>query len=335
MYRYFYDLTKKVIDGYWVTEEEALNILRIEDLPDILDCMSAANRIRHHFKGNKIDLCGIINAKSGKCTEDCVFCAQSMRYPTHIKEYPLMEPAEIAQKAQQIANMNAHRMGIVASGRKISGKHEIERIREAIKLIKDTTNLGRCASLGILDKQTLIELKEAGLESYHHNLETAESFFTHICTTHSYKERTDTIIAAKEAGLRVCSGALFGLGESPEQRVELAFTLKKLEVDMVPLNFLNPVAGTLMENKELLSPMEILKIIAMFRFVLPDKDIRICGGRELNLRGLQPMMFIAGANGTMIGNYLTTEGRDYKQDLQDISDLGLLINEIEITKREQ
>jgi len=335
MHSYFQELTKKIIQGYWITETEALNILQIDDLPDTLDCLSAANRIRHYFKGSRIDLCGIINAKCGKCPEDCIFCAQSIHHTVDIEEFPLIKLQDIVSRARDIEGMKAYRAGIVTSGKKITGKDEFAQIIEAVKTIKQSTNIGCCASLGILGKEELLELKKAGLESYHHNLETAESFFPNICTTHTYKERVDTVVAAKSAGLKVCSGALFGLGESAQQRVELAFALKKLDVDSVPLNFLNPVQGTKTENYKLLPPMDILKIIAMFRFVLADKDIKICGGRELNLRGLQPMIFIAGANGTMVGNYLTTQGRDYKQDLQDIFDLGLTIDEIEIVNRKK
>ena len=180
-----------------------------------------------------------------------------------------------------------------------------------------------CASLGLLDIDTALRYKKAGLKNYHHNLETSESFFKNICSTHSYKESIETVRIAKKTGFRVCSGGIFGMGETPQQRVELAFTLKELDVDCIPMNFLNPISGTPLENMPPMKPLEILKTIAVYRFILPQKDIIICGGREINLRDLQSFMFVAGANGTMLGNYLTTKGRAAKEDLQMIKDLGL------------
>ncbi|HCX89131.1 MAG TPA: biotin synthase BioB, partial [Deltaproteobacteria bacterium] len=194
----------------------------------------------------------------------------------------------------------------------------------AIEDMPSRIAIGRCASLGTLTRETARDLKKAGLERYHHNLETSESFFPKICTTHSYKERVNTIKIAQEEGFRVCCGGIFGLGETLEQRLEFAFTLKELGVDSIPLNFLNPIPGTPLENAPPIPPMEILKIIAVFRFIHPTKDIRVCGGRQRNLRGIQPLMYLAGANATMIGNYLTTPGSNPKEDLQLIEDLMLV-----------
>ena len=322
-------LASEIINGAKITQDQAHRLTAVEQMQDIFSFMSAANRIRHHYKSNVIDLCGVINAKSGKCSENCSFCAQSAYHNTDIQEYSLLSVEEMVNTANMVSTMNAHRVGIVTSGKTVRTKDEIDALCEALRRIKTELSIRRCASLGTLDEDALYKLKEAGLESYHHNLETSESFFPQICTTHSYQSRIDTVRTAKKVGLRVCSGGLFGLGEEWEHRVEMAFTLRDLDVDMVPLNFLHPVKGTRLENAEPLKALEILKLIALYRFILPDKDLRICGGREVNLRGLQPLMFVAGANGTMVGNYLTTAGRDYKQDLQDISDLGLIPRQME------
>ncbi|MDY6967566.1 MAG: biotin synthase BioB, partial [Spirochaetota bacterium] len=207
----------------------------------------------------------------------------------------------------------------------VKNTDELKSICNALEDISSNVDIAGCASLGTLSYESAKMLKESGLKRYHHNLETAESFFPEICTTHSYEERIKTVKIAKEAGFEVCCGGIFGIGETPQQRLEFAFTLKELDVDSIPLNFLNPITGTPLENAPAIPPMEILKIIAMFRFVHPTKDIRVCGGRQTNLRGVQPLMYIAGANGIMIGNYLTTAGGDPNEDLQLIEDLMLSI----------
>ena len=322
-YRY-HKMADKIISGDRLTKEDALILLKAQTPEDIFTCMSAANRIRTHYKKGIVELCGIVNAKSGKCSENCSFCNQSSHHNTSSPEYDMISADNIVKQVENLEANNATSVGIVTSGKGIKNLKDIETICAALQKIRDCSAICRCASLGILSKDTLLKLKEAGLQKYHHNLETAESFFPNICTTHSYQDRVNTIKAAKEIGLKVCSGAIFGLGESPEQRLELAFALKDLDVDKIPLNFLSPIKGTPAENNKPLSPLEIFKIISLFRFVLPDKDIGVCGGREINLRGLQPLIFIAGANATMVGNYLTTSGRSVKEDLRDIKDLGLM-----------
>jgi biotin synthase len=278
--------------------------------------------IRDHYNGHGVKLCAIVNAKSGRCPEDCSFCAQSAHHKTEIEAYPLMEPQQILRTAQEAEAMGARRFSIVTSGKALT-EEELGNVIQAIRLLKEKTRLILCASVGMITQHTAHQLKEAGLSRYHHNLETAPSFFPYICTTHRYEEDLDALCNAKEAGLEVCSGGIFGLGESPEQRLELAFTLREMEVDSAALNFLNPIPGTPLERSNTLAPLEILKSVSLFRFILPDKDIRICGGREFGLRDLHPLIFWAGANGIMIGNYLTTRGRDYQADLQMIQDLKL------------
>lgn len=322
----FQDLAKQTIEGLNITHSQTVELLETKESPDIMDLLCSANRIRHHFKSNKVVLCGIINAKSGRCSENCSFCSQSVHHCSKVEEYPLLSSDAIVDKAKQIASIQAIRVGIVTSGKSIHSEKEINILCDALRKMKTNVAINRCASLGTLSEETLTKLKDAGLESFHHNLETAESFFSEICTTHTYQDRIKTVRAAKKVGLKVCCGGLFGLGETNQQRVELAFALKDLDVDMIPLNFLVAHPGTPAEKNPPLHPMEILKIIAMFRFVLPKKDIRVCGGRETNLHGLQPLIYMAGANGSMVGNYLTVDGRDYKEDLQDIEDLLLTRN---------
>lgn len=319
----YQNLSDEIINGRIVSPDEASQMLAIESTPEVFFMLAHANAVRQHYKDDKIDLCAIINARSGKCSENCSFCAQSAHHKTDVEEYPLMSVKQIVENARHAVQINAQRVGIVTSGKSVDQAKDIDVISKALEQIKDEVTIKRCASLGALPLEILEQFKTAGLERYHHNLETSESFFPHICTTHSYQDRVETVKAAKQAGLYVCSGALFGLGESREQRIELAFALKELDVDSIPLNFLNPVEGTPAGNNKPMAPLEILKTIAVFRFILPSKDIRICGGREVNLRGLQSFIYLAGANGTLIGNYLTTEGRDHLQDLQDIEDLGL------------
>jgi biotin synthase len=304
-----------------VSIASAQALMRIED--DLLPLLFyGACQLRDHYHGREIGLCAIVNAKSGRCPEDCAFCAQSAHHQTEIEAYPLMGPDEILIKAQEAKAMGARRFAIVTSGKALSAK-ELAKAVQAIRLIKEEAGLIPCASLGMLTKEAALRLKEAGLNRFHHNLETAYSFFPSICTTHAYEEDLDTLRRAKEAGLQVCSGGIFGLGESPEQRLELAYTLKEMEVDSVALNFLDPIAGTPLESSQALAPLEHLRFVALFRFILPDKDIRICGGREYGLRDLHPLVFWAGASGIMIGNYLTTMGRDHQADVQMIRDLGL------------
>lgn len=284
--------------------------------------LAAASEIREHFKGKQIILCGITNAKSGRCSEDCKFCAQSSHYRTDVLSYRLKPATQIIKEAEEAQKNGAEFFGIVTSGKNIRAKKEWQEILKAIEGI-NKIGIKSCASLGIINQKKAKELREAGLFRYHHNLETARSFFPNICTTHDYEENIETVRAAKAEGLSVCAGALIGMGEGISQRIELASTLRELDVDSVPFNILNPIKGTPLDCQRPLPPMEILMTIAVFRFMLPDKDIKLCGGKEKNLRQLLPLGIIAGANSLMTGNYLTTTGRDSRLDNEMITDLGL------------
>ena len=325
------DLFKKIKDilftGEGISFEEALEISQIEGV-DLYTLFDLTNRIRKEFKGDEVGFCSIINAKSGLCPEDCSFCSQSVHHETNIEIHPLVDSSQILDAALNAVGNGAREFSIVTSGKGLTGRKELEVISTSIREMKGKVPIERCASLGIMDKESLRLLKDSGLQSYHHNLETARSFFPEVCTTHDYDEDVKAVRVAKELGFRVCCGGIFGLGESWEQRIEMAFTLRELDVDSIPINFLNPIKGTKMEGTNYLTPMECLKIIALYRCVHPKRDIFICGGREVNLRDLQSMMFLAGANGTMVGNYLTTSGRPAEDDLTMIRDLGLGVNPV-------
>ncbi|TGU72668.1 biotin synthase BioB [Geomonas terrae] len=321
MEKFIAEIAQRIIAGGSITPEEAVRLTEAEGSA-IYDLFRAATRVKEHFVGNEVHLCSIINAKSGRCAENCAFCAQSSHHTTDAPVYPLVQEDQMVECAKTAETNGSACFGIITSGTTVKGQ-ELEQILAALRRIrKETTILPSC-SLGIIDEETALKLKDAGMDTYHHNLETAESFFPNICTTHAYSEDVETVRAVKKAGVKVCSGGIFGMGESAAQRVEMAFTLKELDVDSVPMNFLNPIDGTRLEGAALISAMECLKTIAVYRLILPEKRITICGGREKNLRDLQSWIFFAGANGTMIGNYLTTLGRNVDTDLTMFSDLGL------------
>lgn len=321
MQTYIAEAVEKVINGGNLTYEEAVRLTEITG-PDLFDLFRGASRVKEKFVGTKVHLCSIINAKSGRCAENCAFCAQSAHHKTDAPVYPLVEENQMVESAKLAEKNGSACFGIITSGTTVKGE-ELERILEALRKIRSETSIYPSCSLGIIDEATARALKEAGMDTYHHNLETAESFFPNICTTHEYREDVETVRAVKKAGAKVCSGGIFGMGETPAQRVEMAFTLQELDVDSVPLNFLNPIEGTRLEGAANLTPMECLKTIAIYRLILPGKRITVCGGREKNLRDLQSWIFFAGANGTMIGNYLTTLGRSVEVDLKMFEDLGL------------
>ena len=324
-YSFLQTLTERILSGGAATRRDAEKIAALRDQQDVLMLAAHANIVRTHFTGPRIQLCAIVNAKSGRCSEDCIFCAQSSHYRTRARGYPLLAAEDIAAKACAARDQGASHFSIVTSGRGIAGAGELRKLCDAVAAVAQCAPLIPCASLGVLGKKELVQLREAGLRRYHHNLETARSHFRTICTTHSYQARVRTVRMAQEAGLEVCAGGILGMGETPQQRIELALTLKELQVESVPLNFLNPIPGTPAARYKLLQPLEILAAISLFRFILPDREIRICGGRETGLRTLQPLMYSAGASGTMIGNYLTTSGRDPAADIQEITDLGMSI----------
>ncbi len=319
-------ITQRILKGGEMRADEGRWMINLNE--DYLAwLMAGADRIRRNFRGNKIEVCAISNVRSGNCSENCSFCSQS----GHHKEskapvYDYIKAETLVAQARQAREWGASDFGVVSKGWGVRSDREREQLKEYFSELKEHSEIGRCASLGALDRETAEMLKAEGMENYHHNLECAESFFDNICTTHTYQENIDTIRHATEAGLRVCAGGILGMGESLEQRVELADTLRQNGVKSVPLNFLNPQEGTPMEGRTTMAPQEILKSIAVFRYMLPQAEIRIAGGRHL-LGDMQSMIFMAGASGVMIGDYLTTSGRKVEQDIKMIQDLHLTTRE--------
>jgi biotin synthase len=307
-----------------ITETEALALLTCNDT-DVVDLMARAHRVRVENKGMNVELCGILNAKSGMCSENCKFCPQSVHSNSQVPCYPLVESETMVDAARIAEKHRAARFGIVTSGESIEESDEIAVIESAISTIGQHTGILPCASLGLVSKETLLRFKNAGLTRYHCNLESAKSFFENICTTHKWSDSRDTIRTAKSIGLSVCSGGIFGMGETLQQRVELLSEIRELDVDSVPLNFLNPVKGTPLADIAPPSALECIRIVAVARLMMPSKTIRICGGREINLRDLQSWALAAGADGLMVGGYLTTKGRAVEDDLRMIEDAGFTI----------
>jgi biotin synthase len=285
--------------------------------------LGEATKAREARFGRRVSLCVIINAKSGLCSEDCAFCSQAASSKAEIAKYPLLPKEKLIEAAQVAQAQGAARFSLVTSGKGVISAKEQGEILDTVAAIRATVPIKVCASLGISDRSFLEELRAAGVYRFHHNLETAASYYPHICSTHTYQDRVATIAAAKEAGLRVCVGGIFGMGETVAQRHEMAQAIQALEVDAIPLNFLHPLPGTRLATRPLLSPLEALKIIIAFRLTFPDKTIIICGGRQPTLRSLSPLIFAAGANALMTGDYLTTKGRLPEEDRQMLEDMGL------------
>jgi biotin synthase len=304
---------------------EQAHILPAEAKTDFLDLLYWANKIREKYFGNKIKICSIVPGRLGGCNEDCRFCAQSARYNTGYGKARTLSDEEVLSAAEQAKIDGVTNFGIVYSGKTTSEK-ELTRLQGLITQIRERFGLKVCASLGVITAEQARRLVQSGLSGYNHNLETSEKHFENIVTTHKYADRVRTIQATQEAGLRVCAGGIFGVGEADDDRVQMALELRRLGVDTVPLNFLHPIEGTPLGDAETLQPREILGIIALYRFILPQTTLKIAGGRVLNLRGLQSWMFYAGANGILSGNYLTTTGRAVKEDVQMLTDLGLEID---------
>ncbi|MBN1764476.1 MAG: biotin synthase BioB [Sedimentisphaerales bacterium] len=309
-----------LLNGRAINHEDALYLLQLEG-EDRFDLFYWANRIRLEFIGPEISLCAIASVHTGSCSEDCRFCAQSSHYNTNVTSQSL-DAEQLLTAANQAGQAGADCFGLVSSGRRVTNA-DIEKLGPIIRKITESNSMRCCASLGCITGEQAGQLYAAGIRRYNHNLETSRNFFPQVVTTHTYDDRLTTVKAVKDSGMQSCCGGIIGLGESLQDRVDLALALRELDVDSVPLNFLNPIPGTPLADNEPLSPMTALQTIAMFRFVLPKKHIKVAGGREQCLRDLQSWMFYAGANSTMIGNYLTTTGRPAHQDHQMLKDLEI------------
>lgn len=319
------ELKEKVLNGKLIGKEEALFLAKEAPLKELTE---AANEIRKHFCEDKFDICTIINGKSGKCSENCKFCAQSSFYDTHIKEYSLLNSKAIVKEAKYNDERGVLRFSIVTSGRKLSDK-EIDSICESIKEINKNTSVSVCGSFGLLSEEQYKKLKEAGLTRVHNNLETSRKNFKNICTTHTFDEKVQAIKNAKNAGLNICSGGIMGLGETMEDRIDMALELRELGVLSIPVNILNPIKGTPFENNKLLTNDEICRIVAVYRFLIPNGAIRLAGGRGL-LQDKGESCFLSGANAAISGDMLTTSGITIKEDMNLLNKIGYkpaLLNE--------
>jgi biotin synthase len=317
------DSLQAILAGRTIDYDTAVELTKVNGT-DLWDLFAATGRIREHFRGNRVDLCSCVNAKSGQCSEDCAYCAQSVHHATEAPVFPLIPVERMAEAAASAQKNGAKRFCIVTSGRGISTRDDLENIAKGIHRVREL-GLSPCATLGTLTREQLSFLKDAGLHRYHHNIETSREYFPSVCTTHLFEERLEVLNNARSVGLSPCSGGILGMGESMDDRIKLAFVLRDLDVDSIPINFLMPIAGTRLEHIDPIPPLEALHSISLFRFILPDKEIRICGGRGSALGQLHPLVLAAGADGFMIGNYLTTSGLDPGEDLKMIHSLGLTI----------
>ncbi|CAI9001387.1 Biotin synthase [Brevibacillus sp. IT-7CA2] len=304
------------------TQEEAMKVLQAPD-DELLLVMNEAFRVRRHFFGKKVKLNMIINAKSGLCPEDCGYCSQSIVSNAPVSKYTMLDKETLLAGAQEAMNRKAGTYCIVASGRGPT-ERELGQVIEAVKEIRETMPLKICACLGILSDEQATRLKDSGVHRYNHNLNTSRNHYETITTTHTYDQRVQTVDTAKRAGMSPCAGVIIGMGESDEEIVEMAFALRNLDADSIPINFLNAIPGTPLEDKGRTPAMKALRVLALFRFICPDKEIRVAGGREVNLRTLQPLSLYA-ANSLFVGDYLTTPGQEITTDHQMIEDLGFEI----------
>lgn len=312
----------KALRGELLSKEEALSVLEAND-DELLAIMQAAFNVRKHYFGKKVKLNLIINAKSGLCPEDCGYCSQSLVSSAPVNKYPLLEKDVLIDGARKAMDMRAGTYCIVASGRGPTNR-ELDQVVAAVEEIKSTMPMKICACLGILSDEQATRLKKAGVDRYNHNLNTSASHFSNITSTHTYGDRVHTVEQAKSAGMSPCSGCIVGMGETKEDVVNVAYALRELDADSIPVNFLISIPGTPLEGNRYLNPVYCLKVLALFRFICPSKEIRSSGGREVNLRSLQPLALYA-ANSIFVGDYLTTEGQDVTDDHRMIEDLGFEI----------
>jgi len=284
--------------------------------------LAAADRVRREHFGVAVKLCSIVNARSNLCGEDCAFCAQSRSADAEVPTYPLLDDATLLERARAARAAGAGGFSIVTSGRSPNPAE----LKALERVLREDIGMRRCVSVGVLDRDALLRLKEAGLQVFHHNLEAAPGFYGKIVSTRTFSQNLDAVRAAKDVGLEVCCGGIFGMGEAWEDRIELFRIIRDLDADRVPLNFLHPIEGTPLAERPLMDAREALRIVVMARLMLPEKQINAAGGREVVLGPLQPLVFMAGANGILLGDYLTTRGRSSEDDLEMIRCLGLTVD---------
>lgn len=315
------NLAEEIIAGRRLKRGEDFSFFLIADLDELLE---GANRIRETLCGNKVDLCTIINGRSGRCSENCKFCAQSAHHHTGIEEYEFLDPDVIVEDCKKNEANGVHRYSIVTAGRTLTGK-DLAKAIESYKKMREECNIELCASHGLLTEEELIRLKEAGVSMYHENIETSKRNFPNVCTTHTYQDKIHEIQLAKKVGLKVCSGGIIGMGETWEDRIDMAVSLSELQIDSIPINALMPIKGTAYENLESLSEEDILRTIAIFRYINPTAYIRMAAGRNYFKDG-GARVFLSGANATITGDMLTTVGNNTTQDKKMLVHLGLDIS---------
>ena len=320
------DLAESVIQGTEVDRPQALEILQTPD-DELLNLLAGAYRIRREYFGNTVQLYFLMNAKSGLCPEDCHYCSQSKVSEAEIPRYNILNREKLLDGARVAAERNSKTYCLVISARG-PNEREMKAVETIVPEIKEKYGLNICACLGLLTPEQAARLKAAGVDKVNHNLNTSDNFYSKICTTHTYGDRLATLQAVRNAGMQLCSGGIIGMGEAPSDIVDMAFSLRELAVESIPLNFLNPIEGTPLSEEGKLTPISCLKALAMFRFVNPRIELRIAGGRELHLRSLQPLGLYA-ANSVFVGDYLTTKGQAPEADYQMIADLGFRITRSE------
>jgi biotin synthase len=320
----FQTLANKALANEVLTREECLEVLHCPD-SQILDLLSATYRVREHFCGKRVHLHMLINAKSGICPEDCHYCSQSKISTANIERYPLVSMQKLLEGAKQAKEAHSRRYCIVISTRGANNR-EIDFLSKAVRKIKEEVDISICCSLGLLSEEKAKKLYDAGVEQLNHNLNTSERYYPEISTTHTYQDRLDTLQAARRAGLKLCSGALFGQGETEEDIVDVALALHALDPQSIPINFLLPIEGTPFEHFNYLKPYDCLRILCLMRLVNPKQELRVAAGREAHIRSLQPLALYA-ANSVFVSGYLTEPGQDYKDTWQMIEDLGFEIEE--------
>lgn len=315
-------IKEKILAGGCITRDEADFLAVTPDLDALCD---AADEIRSAFMGDDVDSCSIVNARSGRCGEDCKWCAQAARHHSGCNEYKSLPDAQVLHAARLNEKAGIRRFSLVTSGRRVSGS-DLDDFCRQISLLRRETDLGLCASMGLLDLDGMRRLKEAGVTRYHCNMETSSEYFRTLCTTHTPEDKKATILAAREAGLSVCSGGIIGMGETLAQRIDFAFELADLDVDSVPINILTPIPGTPLADAEPLGDAEIIRTVALFRFILPRKAIRFAGGRLRLGRDTQMRILRGGMNGVLMGDMLTTVSNSVASDRQLFKDAGMNFN---------
>lgn len=317
------DIADQILNGKLDALDELTLTRWLSGEVDTWELMAAADRVRRARFGNQVHLCSIVNAKQGGCPEDCGFCSQSKHFSTPVQPQKFLTSDEMVSASAKALGQRATALGLVTATRGMDdGDKTLDKMVEGVRAVREAGHTEAHASLGFLDEPAMRRLKDAGLTELNHNLETGRSFFSKIVSSHTYDERIATIQTAKKLGLRTCCGGIFGMGEEPKHRAELAMTLRELDVDEVPLNFLVSIEGTMLEQVEPLEPMQMLHIIACYRLALPRQNIFIAAGR-MHLGQALPLMFAAGASGMMVGDFLTTPNRGVEDDLRMLDELGL------------